>query len=173
MKTLKIFAVIAVFAIAGKVQAQDLKFGHIHIQQVVAELPEKIAADKELQDEATKLQNQLQVMQADLEKKYTEYMAQRDTLPDLIRATKEKEIQDYDQRMQQYSQMAQQTIGQKEQQLLQPIIMKVQKAIEEVGQEQGLIYIFDLSSQVVVYHSETSIDCAEFVKAKLITPAGL
>jgi len=167
MKFLKVLVVIAAFAFVGKAQAQDLKFGHVNIQQMVAELPDKVAADKELQAEATKLQEQLQVMQQDLQTKYNDYMAQRDTLPDLIRATKEKEIQDYEQRMQQYSQMAQQSLGQKEQQLLQPIIMKVQKAIDEVGQEQGLIYIFDISTQVVVYHSDKSIDCAPLVKAKL------
>lgn len=167
MKLIKVLIVIAVFALAGKVQAQDLKFGHINIQQLVAELPDKVAADKELQNEATKLQEQLKVMEEDLRNKYNEYMAQRDTMPDLIKATKEKEIQDYEQRMQQYSQMAQQSLGQKEQQLLQPIITKVQKAIDDVGEEQGLIYIFDLSSQVVVYHSTESIDCAPFVKAKL------
>ncbi|MCG8578625.1 MAG: OmpH family outer membrane protein [Bacteroidales bacterium] len=167
MKFLKVLVVIAAVAFAGKVQAQDLKFGHVNIQQMVSELPDKVAADKELQAEATKLQEQLQVMQQDLQGKYEEYMSQRDSLPDLIRATKEKEIQDYEQRMQQYSQMAQQTLGQKEQQLLQPIIMKVQKAIDEVGQEQGLIYIFDISTQVVVYHSDKSVDCAPLVKAKL------
>lgn len=171
MKFLKVIVIVVAFTLSGKAVAQDLKFGHINIQELVAQLPEKLAADKTLQDEATKLQNQLQVMQSDLEKRYTEYMSQRDTLPDLIRATKEKEIQDQDQRLQQYSQMAQQSLGQKEQELLQPIILKVQKAIEQVGQEQGLIYIFDISTQVVVYHSPTSIDCAEFVKAKLAAPA--
>lgn len=167
MKLIKVFVFVAAIAFAGKVQAQDLKFGHINIQELVMQLPDKIAADKELQTEATKLQEQLQVMQQDLQKKYNDYMTQRDSLPDLIRATKEKEIQDYEQRMQQYSQMAQQSIGQKEQQLLQPIITKVQKAIDEVGQAQGLIYIFDISSQVVVYHSDKSIDCAPLVKTKL------
>ena len=168
MKFLKVLVVIAVFVFAGKAQAQDLKFGHIDIKKLVAELPEKVAADKELQNEGTKLQEQLQVMQEDLQKKYNDYIAQRDSLPDLIRATKEKEIQDYEQRMQQYNQMAKQSLGQKEQQLLQPIVMKVQKAIDEVGQEQGLIYIFDISTQVVVYHSEKSLDCASLVKAKLV-----
>lgn len=167
MKFLKVLVVIAAVAFAGKVQAQDLKFGHVNIQQMVSELPEKIDADKQLQDEATKLQEQLQVMQKDLQNMYNNYMASRDTLPDLIRATKEKELQDTEQRLQGYSQMAQQSLGQKEQQLLQPIIMKVQKAIDEVGQEQGLIYIFDISTQVVVYHSDKSVDCAPLVKAKL------
>lgn len=171
MKIIKVFVVIAAIAFSGKAIAQELKFGHINIQQMVAELPEKLAADQTLQSEAQKLDNQLKVMQTELEKMYTDYISQRDSLPDLIRATKEKEIQDKDQRLQQYSQMAQQEISKKEQQLLAPIIEKVQKAIEAVGQEQGLIYIFDISSQVVVYHSEKSIDCGELVKAKLAGPA--
>jgi outer membrane protein len=167
MKLIKIFILTFIVAFAGKVTAQDLKFGHINIQQLVAELPEKKAADAQLQAEAQKLQDQLKVMSEDLDKKYTDYLSQRDSLPDLIRATKEKEIQDLDTRIKQYNQMAQQTLAQKEQQLLQPIIQKVQKAISEVGQEQGLIYIFDISSQVVVYHSDKSIDCAPLVKTKL------
>ncbi|WP_430810684.1 MULTISPECIES: OmpH family outer membrane protein [unclassified Carboxylicivirga] len=167
MKLIKLIVIVVAVAFAGKVEAQELKFGHVNIQELVQQLPDKVAADKQLQAEATKLQEQLQVMQKDLQAKYSDYMTSRDTLPDLIRATKEKEIQDYEQRMQQYSQMAQQTLGQKEGQLLQPIITKVQKAIDEVGQENGLIYIFDISTQVVVYHSNKSIDCAPLVKAKL------
>jgi len=167
MKLIKIFILTVIVAFSGKVTAQELKFGHINIQKLVTELPEKKAADAQLQAEAAKLQDQLKVMSEDLDQKYTTYLAQRDSLPDLIRATKEKEIQDLDTRIKQYNQMAQQTLAQKEQQLLQPIMQKVQNAITEVGQEQGLIYIFDISSQVVLYHSDKSIDCEPLVKAKL------
>ncbi len=158
---------MAIVTFSAKVTAQELKFGHINIQKLVSELPEKKAADAQLQAEATKLQDQLKVMSEDLDKKYSTYLQQRDSLPDLIRATKEKEIQDLDTRIKQYNQMAQQTLSQKEQQLLQPIMQKVQNAINEVGQEQGLMYIFDISTQVVLYHSDKSIDCEPLVKAKL------
>ena len=159
---------MAIVTFSAKVTtAQELKFGHINIQKLVAELPEKKAADAQLQAEANKLQDQLKVMSQDLDTKYKTYLTQRDSLPDLIRATKEKEIQDLDTRIRQYNQMAQQTLSQKEQQLLQPIMQKVQNAINEVGQEQGLIYIFDISTQVVLYHSDQSIDCEPLIKAKL------
>ena len=169
MKSIKYTLVVILFLVSFSAFSQDLKFGHIDVQQFIAELPEKIEADKSLQKEATNLTNNLKVMQEDLEKKYTEYMAQRDTLSELIRATKEKEIQDYDQRIRNFSQLAQQNLQQKEQQLLQPIIERVQKAIDAVGAEQGLIYIFDVSSKVVVYHSDKSVDCAPLIKAKLAT----
>ncbi|MCT4648156.1 MAG: OmpH family outer membrane protein [Carboxylicivirga sp.] len=168
MKTLKIFVVCVLFAFAGQMKAQDLKFGHINFQKLVQELPQKQEADKTLQSEMTKLQEQLKVMEQDINTKMTVYMSQRDTLPDLIRATKEKEIQDGQQRLQSFSQIAQQSITKKEQELLAPIIQKVQTAIKEVGEEQGLIYIFDISSQVVLYHSEKSIDCEPLVKAKVV-----
>jgi len=169
MKSIKYTLVGILFLVSFSAFSQELKFGHIDVQTFIAELPEKIEADKSLQKEATNLQNNLKVMQDDLEKKYTEYMAQRDTLSELIRATKEKEIQDYDQRIRNFSQLAQQNLQQKEQQLLQPIIERVQKAIDAVGAEQGLIYIFDVSSKVVVYHSDKSVDCAPLIKAKLAT----
>jgi outer membrane protein len=162
------YLISAIFVLmAFTASAQDLKFGHIDVQKLITELPEKIEADKNLQKEATNLQNQLKVMSDELDKKYTEYMSQRDTLPELIRVTKEKEIQDTDQRIRNFQQLAQQNLQQKEQQLLQPIIEKAQKAIDAVGAENNLIYIFDVSSKVVIYHSDKSIDCAPLVKTKL------
>jgi outer membrane protein len=167
MKSLKLLLAVATIFIATSSMAQNLKFGHVNIQKLVAELPEKIEAAKKLQSEAQKLEQNLKVMNEELDTKYTDYMEKRDTLPELIRATKEKEIQEISQRLQNFQMLAQQNLQQQEQQLLQPIIEKVQKAIDEVGAENGFIYIFDISSQVVVYHSEKSVDVEEMVKAKL------
>ncbi|WP_066632880.1 OmpH family outer membrane protein [Labilibacter marinus] len=171
MKSIKLLLVIAAVVVSSSVFAQDLKFGHVNIQELVAALPAKLEADKKLQDEAQKLEQNLKVMNEELDSKYTDYMEKRDSLPELIRATKEKEIQEISQRLQNFQMLAQQNLQQQEQQLLQPIIQKVQKAIDEVGSENGFIYIFDVSSRVVIYHSEKSTDVAELVKAKLATPA--
>ncbi len=167
MKFTKTLATIALSAVAVAASAQDFKFAHIDSQKLISELPERMAANETLQAEATKLEEQLRVMQADLETKYNEYLNDRETMPELIRATKEKEIQDANQRMQSYQQLAQQQLSQKEQQLIMPIIEKYQKAVEEVGAENGYIYIFDVSSQVILYHSDQSTDVSELVKAKM------
>jgi outer membrane protein len=168
MKVFKLFVVVLLISLsAAGTSAQELKFGHINVQKLISELPAKQDADKELQSEAKKLQSQLQVMSKELDEKYSAYMTQRDSLSDLIRSTREKELQDYDQRIQNFNKLAQQSLSKKEQDLLQPIIDKVQKAIQAVGEEQGFIYIFDISSQVVLYNSDKSVDCEEMVKAKL------
>jgi outer membrane protein len=168
MKTLKTLLIaIAALTLTIAANAQELKFGHINSQEVLADMPDKLTAEKTLQDEASKLEEQLKIMSNDLQQKYEEYINKRDSLPELIRATKEKEIQDADQRIQSYRQMAQQSLAQKEQQLLGPIIEKVQKAIDEVGTENGFVYIFDLGSQIILYNSPQSVDVAPLVKAKL------
>lgn len=167
MRFIKTIAIACLLLITSEITAQELKFGHINVQELIMELPDKKDADTKLQAEAQILQDRLKVMSEEHEKKYRDYIAQRETMPELIRTTMEKEIQDIEQRLQNYQLMAQQTLQKKEQELYQPILEKVQRAIDAVGQEQGLIYIFDISSQVVLYHSEKSLDCGPLVKAKL------
>jgi outer membrane protein len=79
----------------------------------------------------------------------------------------EKDIQDLQQRLENYDMLAQQSLSKKQQDLLQPILEKVYKAIEDVGEENGFFYIFDISTQVVLYYSDASIDCTQLIKAKL------
>ncbi len=167
MRFIKTIAIACLLLITSAITSQELKFGHINVQELIMELPDKKDADNKLQAEAQILQDRMKVMSEEHEKKYRDYIAQRETMPELIRTTMEKEIQDIEQRLQNYQLMAQQTLQKKEQELYQPILEKVQRAIDAVGQEQGLIYIFDISSQVVLYHSQKSLDCGPLVKAKL------
>lgn len=167
MKMIKTFVLACLLLLSSMLTAQDLKFGHINMQELIMELPAKLEADTKLQAEAQILQDRMKVMSEEHENKFRDYIAQRETMPELIRTTMEKEIQDIEQRLQNYQTMAQQTLQKKEQELYQPILEKVQQAVDNVGQEQGFIYIFDLSSQVVLYHSDKSVDCGPLVKAKL------
>ncbi len=167
MKSLHLVIIALLLTLTTTLGSQELKFAHIDIQKLVATLPDKVKADKALQDEANKLQSQLKIMSEELDKKYSEYMSQKDSLPDLVKSIKEKEIQDQNQRIQNYNQLAQQSLGQKEQELLKPIIEKVQKAIDEVGAENGFIYIFDVSSKVILFYSDKSVDAEPLVRIKL------
>lgn len=172
MTSIKTVAALAVMSVASlfasqNAEAQDLKFAHINSQKILTELPEAIAAQNQLQEEAKKLQDQMAIMNSEAQQKMTEYISKRDSLPELIRATKEKEIQDMQERIQSFQQLAQQSLSQKEQQLLSPIIEKVNAAIDAVGKENNFIYIFDTASQVILYNSEQSIDAEPLVKAKL------
>ena len=168
MKIFKFFAIASFLLVVSLSTAQELKFGHINVQQLIVGLPEKVAADNAIQAEAKVLQDRRTIMQEEAEKKYREYLEQRETLPELVRATMEREIQDIQQRLENFDTLAQQNLNKKQQDMYQPILEKIQKAIDAVGQEKGLIYIFDISTQVVLYHSTASLDCEALVKAKLV-----
>ena len=47
------------------------------------------------------------------------------------------------------------------------MLEKADKAVKEVGAEKGLIYVFDMSSRVILYNSKESVDILPFVKTKL------
>lgn len=168
MKILKITALLSFLLMASFASAQELKFGHINVAQLIAGLPEKLQADQAIQAEAKLLQDRRNIMQEEAEKKFKDYLAQRETMPELVKATMEKEIQDIQQRIENFDMLAQQNLNKKQQDMYQPILEKIQKAIDEVGAEKGLIYIFDISSQVVLYHSSASLDCEPLVRAKLV-----
>jgi outer membrane protein len=60
------------------------------------------------------------------------------------------------------------TINEKQTALMTPISAKAQKAISDVGKENGFFYIFDLATQSLIYFDETkSVNVLPLAKAKL------
>jgi outer membrane protein len=83
------------------------------------------------------------------------------------RNAKITELQELQQRIQNYQMTAQQQLQQKQGEVLAPVFDKAEAAIEEVAKEQGLLYVFDIGSRVVLYKSNQSVDLLPMVKQKL------
>jgi outer membrane protein len=167
-RILTIAIVLATILISNNSFAQkQYKFGHVDSNELLSMMPERATAKTELESYAKQLENTLMSMQTELEKKYQEYQTNAESLSPIIRQTKESELQEMQQRMQTFQQSAQQDLSQKENELLQPIIAKARKAIDEVAEEGGYIYIFDIGSGTILHHSSDSEDILPLVKAKL------
>lgn len=160
-----IIIILTTIAFISTASAQKAKIGHVNSNKIFEIMPEKTTATEEVQKHATMLEEQLQSMQAELQKKYEEYMQNKETYTPIISQNKEKEIQDLDARIKTFSQTAQQDLAQKEQDLLKPIYDKIQKAIDKVAKENGYTYIFD--SAAMLYISEDSNDIFELVKKEI------
>jgi len=146
--------------------AQNLKFGHINFQQLLSQMPERQEAQKQYEKEARSIQGELETMQVELNKKTENFQNQRDTLSEFVAQTRIEEIQQLQQRIQQYQSTARQRLRKKEQELMQPVYEKAQQAIKDVGSEEGFVYIFDTSS--LLYFSPTrSQNVMPQVKQKL------
>lgn len=167
-KILSIALLFAVLAITNNAVAQTTyKFGHIDSNELLSIMPEREAAKVTLEKHAQQLEETLTVMQAEFEKKYNEYVANADSLSPLIKQTKEAELGEIQQRIQAFQQQAQQELGQTENELLAPIIEKARGAISEVAAENGYLYVFDLGTGALLYHSEDSENILPLVKVKL------
>ena len=70
-------------------------------------------------------------------------------------------------RIQEFQGNAEIAMQNKQVELLNPIIEKVQNAVNAVGQEKGFTYILDKTAGVVVFIGENAIDITADVKAKL------
>ena len=167
-KLAKIFAVIAlVFCMSALTQAQNpVKIGHVEFNTLLQAMPGIDSVKIKLQTYQKTLTDQLDAMKAEFENKYGEYQAQSAPMSDLIKQTKEKELQDLQARIDAFQQKAQTDMQTKQQELVQPFIDKAKAAVKEVAKENKYTYIINSIEDVVLY-SEASDDVMPLVKKKL------
>jgi len=145
-----------------------LKIGHINSQDLYTAMPEMDTAQKNLEAVAKQYEATLEQLQVEFNKKYEEYtrLTQDPTAVELILRTKEDELQTLQQRIQAFQQEAQNEITKKRTEFFQPVQDKAQKAINDVGSENGFTYIFDINAGIV-YAADNTIDVLPLVKKKL------
>jgi outer membrane protein len=160
--------VLASGLIGQQVMAQNVKFGHINRNELIQSMPEFDSARSQLEKLNTELANQLELLQVEYNNKAEAYLKESKNLTDLVRQTKEQELQDFQNRMQTFQQSASSQLQEKQVSLFTPITDKADKAIKAVGKESGFFYIFDISGGQVAYFDETkSVDVMPLVKSKL------
>lgn len=142
--------------------------GRINTQAVVIAMPETTAMQTELEALRKDSADNLETMQVELNNKLVEYQNGQTTMNESIRAMKEKEMQDLNQRMQQFEQSAMQEMQTKQNELLQPIVAKAQEAVKKVAQAGKYTVVYDLSNPSLAYFDEAAVvDLMSAVKKEL------
>ncbi|PWJ57567.1 outer membrane protein [Dyadobacter jejuensis] len=143
-KLMAFMVVMTVFSTTLVAQTPLTKIGYTNVDFIIGKLPE-----------AKKMQNELEITKAQLDKaigetykefqeKYEAYQKNGANMTDVIRADKEKELQSLQTRVQEMQNNAQTSLQNKQQQLLEPILTKVNDAIQAVGKENGFLYILNM-----------------------------
>ncbi|MCI5627884.1 MAG: OmpH family outer membrane protein [Porphyromonadaceae bacterium] len=146
--------------------AQTVKIGLVNFNTILAGHPDTQAAQTKLQDAQKKYDAEYQKLGQEFQRMFEEYQKGTNDLP-AIKQRKEQELQDYQNKIQQFEQSAAQDLQKMQADLMQPIIAKVQQAIESVGKEGGYTLIQNLDPQIVFYHAAPAVDITNDVKAKL------
>lgn len=170
MHTVKFVLLVAGLFVSGlSLQAQ--KFGYVNSATLLQEMPEVKEAEanletlqKQLQAKGQKMVEEFQIKYADLERRHNEGGIAPKDLEIEAQKLKEEEAA-----IGKFEQDMQNQIIAKREELLQPILDRVNAAIKQLAEEENYTYIFDSSAGVLLYADE-STDVTAKIKAKLGMP---
>ncbi len=171
MKQFLKIAIAAIFLILGSGQAKAQKVAHFSMDSILAIMPEMKKAREDAQAYYKTLETQLTKMQIELERKYAEYDSLKDKISPLIKAIKEKEINDQQTSIQAFQQNAQSEYANYLDGLVKPIFDKIYNAARDVAKAKGYKYVLDSSkSKEIVIYADPLDDIFEDVRIKLGIP---
>ncbi|MBR5101413.1 MAG: OmpH family outer membrane protein [Bacteroidales bacterium] len=153
-------------------QAQNLKFGHINTNELISLMSDRDSAVVKLQAYQNELEETLEGMGTEYNNKVNEYQRKQNEWAPVVLETKQRELQELGQRIQQFQQNAQQEMAQMQQVLMTPVIEKAQDAITKIAKANSLVYVFDLSAGSLIYYDDkVSLDLLPLAKKELGIPA--
>ncbi len=144
----------------------EAKFGHINTSELLRMMPGREEARQDLERYAMELEQTFSAMQQEFATKYQEYLENQETFSQIVRQSKERELQSLNERIMEFQESAQVDLMEQEERLLNPIIEKARNAINKVGREHGFTYVFDSSGGSVLYF-EGGEDIMPLVRAEL------
>lgn len=171
LKTLA-FILLVGFGLTGTAFAQ--KIGYANIEMILVYMPETKTMNQTLQTYEKKLGEQLQVKQQYAQQKYSEYLQleQDGKLAPADKETREAELLKLDEEIQKQTATAQENLMKKRQDLLDPIVTKMQTQLKALAAEEGYDYILntvDGSGVSIVLHGPEQHDLTQ----KLMTRLGI
>jgi len=165
---LTLFLITTFGIFAGNAQ----KIGYCETEKIITLMPEYEKAKAKLEGEIKDVQNQMEEMQVEFNNKYKAY-TDNVSLPandpkkwsPSVQQLKEKELQDLQQRIQDFQTSIQQSLQERQIQLMQPLTNKLDSVINVVMEEKGFTFIIkDLN--VIQVNKTKCEDITPLVKQK-------
>lgn len=169
MKKIFILAV-AVFMILP-LSAQNLKFGHVNMQEIIFLMEDMDSARVTIEKYNKDINDTYNAMMQEYRVKMETYQQMSANWTASVLEAKAKELQDIEARIQKFQQDAQIDIQNKQQEIMRPITLKANEAVNKVGKANGFIYIFDVAAGAVPFVNEMlSVDVTNQIKKELNIP---
>ena len=158
--------VLASIICSSTIDAQN-SIAFVNTLEIINSLPDKASATERLNTLNENYKQELQIMQNEYNKKYSDFITYQRNLAESIKLRRMQELTDLESRIQNFTKLAQKDIEEHEQLLLEPIKEKVNNAIKAVGVEYDFTVIYDLDDSGIVFVSPSAIDANPLVKKKL------
>lgn len=146
---------------------QQMRVGYVNTTKLLEALPEREAATQQLITLSENYKKELQIMQNEYNKKYSDYITYQSSLAENIKLRRMQELTELEKKMQQFMELAQQDIKYQEQGLLKPLKERINEAIKAVGIEQGYTVIYDIADPSIVFVTQKAVDANPLVLQKI------
>jgi outer membrane protein len=166
MKHLKSLVIASLLFIGTQVSAQ-VKVGHIDVQSLVTSMPDMKTAQDQMKKIQEAYDKDFKTMATEYQTKLQKYEQEAETAGDALNETRSKEMRDMGERIQKFQQDAQKELGQKEMDLIKPIMDKALATIKKVAKAKGLNYVLDATSPGTVLYMDGGVDLMADVKKEL------
>ena len=122
------------------------KVDHIDTQKLFGEMPEVIAAQKQLEQLEKTYATEIENTYKEFQTKAQSYSADAANKTDVTNQARQKELETMQQNISQYRETAAQDLQKKQVEMMRPLYDKARAAIEKVAAGQGFDYVLDATA---------------------------
>lgn len=151
MKKLFVIALAALATLTASAQ----QFGRVNFNEIVMLAPEMDAAREAIAASQKEAEETYSSMLEEYQGKMTQYQQKQATWTAAIKESKERELMEIQNRIQEFQQSISQELQQQQAQLTAPIQEKANKIVSDIAKAKGLTALFDVSQ--AIYFDETKV----------------
>ena len=157
----------AALALPAAVEAQaGLKIGYINSEEILQEAPGVQEAQSQFDADMQGYQAEIQTMAQELEQMIQRYEQQQLTLSPEAKQQRQAAIRQKQQEYQQRLQLIDQQAGQRQAELVQPVMDQINAIIEEIRSEGNYSFIFNTAAGAIIA-ADPSLDLTQEVIRRL------
>ena len=148
MKRIILIAAAAFVSLAAS--AQDFKFGYVNFAELYQLMPEMDSVQVQIEAASLEAQETYQAMIEEFQTKYQQFEQKKATWTPAIAESKAAELQQIQQRIQEFEQAIQMDLQQLQQSLQAPIYEKAQKVVGDMAKAKGFAAVFEKASLLYI-----------------------
>jgi len=164
MKKIFVIAIASVMAFSAGAQ----KIGRVNFNELVMLMPEMDAARETIAASQKEAEETYAAMVEEYQGKVTQYQQKNASWTAAIKESKEKELMDIQNRIQEFQQNISQELQQQQSQLVAPINEKANNAVKEIAKAKGIDVLMD--STQAIYFSDAVVDLTAEARKALGIP---
>ena len=164
-----LLAALALVGLAGPVSAQQAaptRIGYLNTQRLLQEAPGTAEVQQRIRTELAPFDQQLRALEDSLRTLQQQFSQEALGLSEQARQQRQQQYQQQAQTLQQRANEVQQNAAQKQNELLGPVMQRIEQAISAVRQEGGFAILLDAATDAIV-SADTTLDVTQQVLARL------